>query len=135
MSTDNLARRTIARVERLPSSINGNPRFCFYFTDGSSGALCPDAAFGYEATNAEYRPGKEVDVKFAPEGGVEYMRPAVGGPIMAAVFDVMRDRGQLSPEEIEDGAAEYDSLYEEFIAPAIDAAEHRIENLSAGEDA
>ncbi len=75
MTTKQLERRVIERTERLNSSANGNPRFRFYFTDGSVADLSSDASFGYEAENPEYRAGRTVDVSFTRAGRVEYMRP------------------------------------------------------------
>src|SRR6188768_3386724 len=77
MTTKQLERRVIERTEQLNSSANGNPRFRFYFTDGSDAVLSSDASFGYEAENPEYRAGRTVDVSFTRAGRVEYMRSVV----------------------------------------------------------
>lgn len=91
MSTTQLERRTIERTERLTNSVNGNPRFRFYFTDGSVADLSSDASFGYEAENPEYRPGRTVDVCFTRAGRVEYMKPVATDRFKVSVFPVYED--------------------------------------------
>lgn len=93
MTTKQLERRVIERTERLNSSVNGNPRFRFYFTDGSDADLSSDASFGYEAENPEYRAGRTVDVSFTRAGRVEYMRPVDTGGTPAEAGDMSTSDG------------------------------------------
>lgn len=43
--------RTIESLDRLRSSVNGNPRFLIHFTDGSTAKTAPDAACSYGIEN------------------------------------------------------------------------------------
>lgn len=66
---------TILRIDRLPSSRNGNPRFRFTFTDGSAANLQSDAGYGYEVGNPGHREGDTLEFTFSRRGTVEYARP------------------------------------------------------------
>jgi hypothetical protein len=77
VSTETLTRRTIAWIERLRSSTNGNPRFRFHFEGAGCADLMSDAAFGYEVGNPGFREGCTVNVSFTPAGRVRFMRAAV----------------------------------------------------------
>lgn len=46
---------TVERVERMRSSVNGNPRYRVHLTDGRSFPTAPDAMWAYAADNAEWR--------------------------------------------------------------------------------
>jgi hypothetical protein len=70
---DGYTYHTIASIERLNLSSNGNPRFRFQFGDGSSALSQSDAAFGYEVGNPGFRAGDRVGVKFSRAGRVEHM--------------------------------------------------------------
>jgi len=47
--------KTIAKLERLRLSVNGNPRFRVTFTDGAVMQTQTDAMIGYSIENLEYR--------------------------------------------------------------------------------
>lgn len=46
---------TIDRLERMRSSVNGNPRFRIYFAGGATATTLPDAAVSYGLENVENR--------------------------------------------------------------------------------
>lgn len=46
---------TVERVERMRSSVNGNPRYRVHLTDGQSFPTAPDAMWAYGADNREWR--------------------------------------------------------------------------------
>lgn len=60
---------TIATLERLKLSVNGNPRFRVTFTDGTSAQTQTDASVGYSIENSEYR-DVPVRVSFTPAGRI-----------------------------------------------------------------
>lgn len=70
--------KTISRIERLNSSVNGNPRFRFHFTDATSAITSSDAAIGYEIGNPGYREGCTVAVEFTRAGRIAYMNATLG---------------------------------------------------------
>lgn len=47
--------KTIAKLERLKLSRNGNPRFLVTFTDGTTAQTQTDASIGYSIENSEFR--------------------------------------------------------------------------------
>lgn len=55
MSSETTAVKTIASLERLKLSTNGNPRFKVTFTDGSVAQTRTDGQIGYTLENSEYR--------------------------------------------------------------------------------
>lgn len=55
MSNETTAVKTIASLERLKLSTNGNPRFRVTFTDGSVAQTQTDASIGYSLENPEFR--------------------------------------------------------------------------------
>lgn len=55
MSNETQSVKTIASLERLKLSTNGNPRFRVTFTDGTIAQTQTDAAVGYSIENSEYR--------------------------------------------------------------------------------
>lgn len=55
MSDGTQAVKTIASLERLKLSTNGNPRFLVTFTDGTTAQTQTDASIGYSIENPEYR--------------------------------------------------------------------------------
>lgn len=60
---------TIAKLERLRLSRNGNPRFKVTFTNGESAHTQTDGAVGYSIENPEYR-DVPVLVKFTAAGRI-----------------------------------------------------------------
>ena len=69
-----MAIRRIDYLERLNSSVNGNPRFRVHFTDGSSAETQSDAAVSYGLENRENF-DTDVDVTFTRAGRVSYLVP------------------------------------------------------------
>jgi hypothetical protein len=67
--------KTISRLERMPSSSNGNPRFRAYFTDGTDAATVVDADCAYGLENRENLAPNEVEVSFSRRGQIEYVTP------------------------------------------------------------
>lgn len=65
--------RTLKTIERLNSSVNGNPRYAFTFGNGNRAILSSDAAVGYEIGNPGYREGDTVEVTFTRAGRVATM--------------------------------------------------------------
>ena len=57
---------TIARLERMRSSHNGNPKFRVIFDNGQSYETKTDAMVGYKIS--EYYVGREVKVTLQPIG-------------------------------------------------------------------
>lgn len=49
--------KRISQLERLRSSVNGNPRYRIYFTDASMMDTMSDASINYGIKNPEYRNG------------------------------------------------------------------------------
>jgi hypothetical protein len=67
--------KQIERVKRLNSSVNGNPRFRFTFTDGEVADSQSDAAFGYAVGNPGMREGDTVVVEHTRAGRISHMGP------------------------------------------------------------
>jgi hypothetical protein len=65
--------RTIERIEREKSSVNGNPRFHIVFTDGSQAITQSDASFCYAIGNPGLREGDTVRVEFTRAGRISHM--------------------------------------------------------------
>jgi hypothetical protein len=66
----------IGCLRRLDCSINGNPAYWVYFTNGSDARTMSDAGVSYEIGNPEYR-NVPLRVLFTPAGrvrGVEVMK-------------------------------------------------------------
>lgn len=55
MSEEKFEVKTIASLERLKFSANGNPRFKVTFTDGTVAQTQTDGQIGYTLENSEYR--------------------------------------------------------------------------------
>jgi hypothetical protein len=68
--------RTIAYYERLRSSVNGNPRFRFTFTDGTVLDSMSDAGWAYAVGNREMREGSTVTMELTRAGRIHIMRGA-----------------------------------------------------------
>lgn len=68
--------KTIAHYERLRSSVNGNPRFRFTFTDGTVLDSMSDAGWAYAVGNWEMREGSTVAMELTRAGRIRVMRPA-----------------------------------------------------------
>lgn len=66
--------KRITRLERLSSSVNGNPRFRVGFDDASSAITSSDAAFCYGIENPEMR--GDVVVTYTRAGRIADIRPA-----------------------------------------------------------
>lgn len=69
-----MAIRQISWLERMNSSVNGNPKFRVHFTDDSSATTQSDAGFCYGLENRENF-GVDVEVKFSRRGYIEDLRP------------------------------------------------------------
>lgn len=67
--------RTVAHTQRLKPSVNGNPRFRFYFTDGPPAVSQSDAAFCYAVGNPGMRVGDTVNVTLTRAGRISHMEP------------------------------------------------------------
>lgn len=65
----------ITRLERMPHSRNGNPRYRLHFDDATSAPTQPDAMFAYGITNPEYR-DRPVRITLNGRGHVTYVEPA-----------------------------------------------------------
>lgn len=68
--------KTILRYDRLRSSVNGNPRFRFIFTDGSAHNSMSDASWCYAVGNRDMREGSTVQVDLTRAGNIRVMRAA-----------------------------------------------------------
>ncbi len=68
--------RTIEHIQRLRASVNGNPRFRIYFTDGPPVTTMSDAMFIYAVGNAGMREGCTVNVVLTRAGRISHMEPA-----------------------------------------------------------
>jgi hypothetical protein len=66
--------KTIERYERLNSSVNGNPRFRFTFTDGTVLDSMSDAGWCYAVGNPELREGSTVSLELTRAGRIRVMR-------------------------------------------------------------
>ena len=66
--------RRIDSLERLHNSVNGNPRFRVYFTDGSVAQTQSDASFNYGLTDGENF-NVDVEVTFAKSGRITNLVP------------------------------------------------------------
>lgn len=55
MSNETRQTLTIASMERLKLSTNGNPRFRVFFTNGLVAQTQTDGSIGYGIENSEYR--------------------------------------------------------------------------------
>lgn len=47
--------KRILTMKKLPNSVNGNPRWQVWFTDGDVRITQSDAEVGYEISNSEYK--------------------------------------------------------------------------------
>jgi hypothetical protein len=65
---------TADHVERMPSSVNGNPRYRVFFTNGTSAPTAPDASLAYGIENRGML-GVPKRVIFDGRGNVTYMNP------------------------------------------------------------
>lgn len=65
---------TIERLERLKLSVNGNPRFKIYFTDGRTATTQSDTSLSYSLENPE-NIGVPVTVTATPAGRVWNVEP------------------------------------------------------------
>lgn len=62
--------RTIASIERMPSSRNGNPRYRLTFTDGTSLPTSPDSSLANEINNGEYQESRPVEFTVDGRGNI-----------------------------------------------------------------
>lgn len=62
----------IGSLERMPSSVNGNPRYRVTFTDGESFPMMPDASASYGLTNRENLENR-VRASINGRGHIEYV--------------------------------------------------------------
>lgn len=65
---------TIESITRRNSSVNGNPRYQFTFTDGTTAPSMSDAGFAYEVGNQNMREGSTVLVEYTRAGNIRDMR-------------------------------------------------------------
>lgn len=63
--------KTISRIKRLDSSVNGNPRFEIGFDDATSAVTSSDHGFCYEIGNDGMREGSTVGVAYTRAGRIE----------------------------------------------------------------
>lgn len=63
----------LSRYDRLDNSRNGNPRYKFYWGDGTDSLSSSDHSFCYSIGNPGFRPGDTVYVKWTKAGRVEDM--------------------------------------------------------------
>jgi hypothetical protein len=68
--------KTITCYERLRSSVNGNPRFRFTFTDGTVLDGMSDAGWAYAVGNRDMREGARVSMTLSRAGKIRTMSPA-----------------------------------------------------------
>jgi hypothetical protein len=66
--------KTILSYERMRSSVNGNPRFRFTFTDGTTLDSMSDAGWCYAVGNPEMREGSMVALELTKAGRIRIMR-------------------------------------------------------------
>ena len=66
--------KTIEHYERLRSSVYGNPRFRFTFTDGSVLDSMSDAGWAYAVGNPGMREGSTVALELTRAGRIRVMR-------------------------------------------------------------
>lgn len=66
--------QTIERLERLKLSVNGNPRFRIYFTDGQTALTQTDSSIAYGLENRK-NIGVPVTVTATPAGRVVNVVP------------------------------------------------------------
>lgn len=75
MSEQRTVVKTIETYERMRSSVNGNPRFRFTFTDGTILDGMSDAGWAYGVGNSDMREGSEVEMTLSRAGKIRTMRP------------------------------------------------------------
>jgi hypothetical protein len=68
--------KRIESIERLNNSVNGNPRFRFYFSDGEFAISMSDAAFCYAVGNEGMREGCTVVIEHTRAGNIRHMGPS-----------------------------------------------------------
>lgn len=68
--------KVIRNYERRPSSSYGNPRFRFWFEDGSVHDSMSDAGWAYAVGNHDMREGSKVTIELTRAGNIRIMRPA-----------------------------------------------------------
>ena len=66
--------KTIQSIKRRNSSVYGNPRFRFTFTDGDIADSMSDAGFAYGVGNQDMREGSTVLVEYTGAGNIRSMR-------------------------------------------------------------
>jgi hypothetical protein len=74
MKGHRMTTKTIDHYERLNSSVNGNPRFRFTFTDGTTLDSMSDAGWCYAVGNPELREGSTVSLELTCAGRIRIMR-------------------------------------------------------------
>lgn len=77
MSEQRIVTKTVESYERMRSSVNGNPRFRFTFTDGTVLDGQSDAGWAYAVGNPDMREGSTVDMTLTRAGKIRTMREAV----------------------------------------------------------
>ena len=71
---DKIEVKTIARLERMTGSRNGNPRFLVIFTDYTTAPTAPDTSWAYGAENRD-QIGVPTEVHTNTRGHVTYCKP------------------------------------------------------------
>ena len=67
--------KAIRAIVRLKNSVNGNPRFRFYFTDGTAATSSSGRPFCYQVGGGGMCEGDEVKVEYTRAGRIENMEP------------------------------------------------------------
>jgi len=68
--------KVIRNYERRPSSVYGNPRFRFWFEDGTVHDGMHNAGWAYAVGNREMREGSTVEITLTRAGNIRTMRAA-----------------------------------------------------------
>lgn len=67
--------KRILTMRRLPNSVNGNPRWQVWFTDGDVRLTKSDANVGHQISNSTYK-NKDVKVTLTRHGRIETIEVA-----------------------------------------------------------
>jgi hypothetical protein len=87
VTTIETSTRIIHTIERLNNSMNGNPRYCIGFADGSEAVTSSDASFCYAIGNPGMRAGCTVTMIFTRAGRISHME-AAAKPYQEAIADL-----------------------------------------------
>lgn len=67
--------KRILTMKRLPNSVNGNPRWQVWFSDGDVRITQSDSAVGFEINQPEYR-NADIKVSFSRAGRITMIEKA-----------------------------------------------------------